>query len=196
MDVGVIRDAGDVAHEDRCAGTGAQRQVVEVCHARDHRVGRGEVRGVAHADVARRQGEVAAGYGGGDLVGRHVVGAHPVGVDVRHDRADFAARRRRRRGARERREHRSYAVDREILELGLAARFTREDQLADGHGIHVDAQYVRRKGARRHERARAVRQRGNRRHGLRHVGARMKVDLEHRHTLDRLRLDVLDPGDV
>ena len=122
--------------------------------------------------------------------------AQPIRIDANHDRALAAAERRRRRQARQRRELRPHAVQREILDLAEAAALAREHQVADRHRAGVEAHDERADGAGRHERARAIDVADRLRQRLRHVGAGMKRQLQQAGVLDRLRLDALDAVDV
>ena len=106
------------------------------------------------------------------FVGRHAVRAQPIRIDADHDRALAAAERRRRGEARQRRELRADAIEREILNLAEAAALAREDQIADRHRAGVEAHDERPDRARRHERARAVDVADRLRQRLGHVGAR------------------------
>ena len=133
---------------------------------------------------------------GDRLLRRDPVLLELVGIERDDDGALVAAERRRRGDARQRREQRAHAVQREILHLARAAVGAAEDQLAHGNAAGVETRDERRHGARRHEGAGAVHVADRLRHRLAHVRARMKHQLHQRRALDALAFDVLDAGDV
>ena len=111
-------------------------------------------------------------------------------------RARAAAERRRRRDAGQRREQRAHQFNAASCISPTVLRFAGKHEVANRHAAGVEPHDERRHRSGRHERARAIHIRNGFGHRLRHVRARMKLQLDERRALDRLRFDVLDAGDV
>src|SRR4030095_12667644 len=86
--------------------------------------------------------------------------------------------------------------ERQVLNLGHAARLARKDQLAHRYAARVEAHHERIDRAGRHESLRTFDVRDHLRQRLAHVRARMEEELEQRDVLDRARFDMLNAGDV
>ena len=133
-----------------------------------------------------------------DFVRGKAVSTHPVGIHVDDDTAGTAAEGRRGGNAGERREGRTDAVERLLLHFAQRAVgvVTRENEIAHRHAAGVEAHHERRDRAGRHEGAGTVHLGDRLGHRLRHIRARVELELHDRSTLDRLRLHVLDARDV
>ena len=97
-----------------------------------------------------------SGQRANDLLSRHPIGAQPIRIHAHDDRSLVAAERRRRGHAGQRREHRTDAIQGEVLDLAERARLTRKDEIAHGHAAGVETHDERRHRAGRHERTGAV----------------------------------------
>jgi hypothetical protein len=197
-DIRRVLDRGDVAHEHGAGRPALEGHRLEILDVRDNGVGRDDGILVVQVHVARRADDVAPRERLHDVVGRQAVGLHAVGVDVDRDGARAAAEGRRGRDAGQRGEGGPDAVERLVLHLiERDVRVVgREDEIADGDAAGVEAHDERRDRARRHEGARAVHLGDRLGHGLRHVRARVELELHDRGALDGLRLDVFDAGNV
>ncbi len=117
-------------------------------------------------------------------------------IDVDHDLAIFAARRRRQRDARDRRQLLADAVDAVIVELLLAQRVRAQADLQHGHAGGVELHHDRRLDAGRHQRADRVGGRDDLRDRKVEIDVGLEVDLLHRQAGHGLRFDVPDAVDV
>ena len=195
-EVARIVDRADVMDEHRRPRAGANRQVLEIFDPRYWRVDLRDAIEVAGANVTARQDRVARGDSPHHLVARQVECAQAIGIDTDDDRALACAERGRRRDAGQRRKDRPNPVERQVLNLADAARVAGEDQLSDRHGAGIEPDDERRHRSRRHEGAGAIDVRHRLRQRLVHVRTRLEVQPDQADVLNRLGLDVVNPGDV
>src|SRR5271157_6294517 len=141
-DVGRVGNGADVTNVDVLPQF--ERDVAQRLRAYDHGIGRYDGHLVLDRHIAGGADEVAAVDRIHDVLGREVVGAEPVGVDVDDDRPDVAAERRRRRDPRQPGEHRPYPEQSQVLELADRAPLTLEDQVAHRQAARVEPDQERR----------------------------------------------------
>ncbi|MCG3163611.1 MAG: hypothetical protein JMDDDDMK_05050 [Acidobacteria bacterium] len=196
QNVAAIFDHADIAHVNIRPAACADRQIGQLTNVAHDAVHRRQPIQIARAHVARRQNRVARRDGFGHFFRRHRKRTQTIRVNANDDRALVAAERRGRRHARQSREGRTHAEEREVLNFGHAARLAGKDELADGHAARVESHHERIDRARRHERFRPFNVGDDLRQRLAHISARMKEEFEQRDVLNRTRFDVLDAGDV
>ncbi len=194
--IGSVRHRRHVAQIDGRQRRQADRHVPELLDVVDDRVQRDQGIFVAHENVPGGGHAVRLGDGLSHLVGRDVVEAELVGLEVDEDGAQRSAERRRRGDPGERREHRPHAVQGRVLKLAQGAGRAREREIADRDVSGVEAQDEGRHGPRRHERFGAIDVIDRFRQGRRHVRTGMEVQFDQSDALDVLRFDRLDPVDV
>ena len=146
--------------------------------------------------VAGRAHRIAGRHCHDNLIGRHAVSPQPVRVGADHDRPLISAERGRGRNARQSGKHRPHFEERLVLNFGNRLGVARQHQIPDRHASRVEPHDERRDGTRRHERPRAVDVTDRLGHRLRHIRARVEVQLHQRRPLDVLAFDVMNSGDV
>ena len=131
-----------------------------------------------------------------DIVGRYVMGLHGLLIEIDLHLQNLAAVGRRHCGACDRRELRPDEILAEIKQLHLRQLFARQRKLQDGHAGSVVAQHIRRRDARRQQLEHRLRGRGHLRQRGGNIDVFLEENLDHAVARQRLRLDVLDVGDL
>ena len=191
-----IAHLADILHEHRGPVGKFQRDVVQVGDGGGDRVGFDGVLLVADLRRAGGQRQILRV----DRV-HHVERGQPLGeqlrrVEIDHDLPVFAASRRRKRDAVDRRQLLAQAIDAVIVKLLLVERVRGQRELQHRHAGGVELHDDRRLDAGRHQRADSVGRGNDLRDGKVEIDVGLEVDLLHRDAVERLRLHVLDAGDV
>ena len=185
-----------VLHEHGGAVHDLDRDVVQFVDRGGRGIGAHDILLFADLGGARGQGEVLGVDRVHHVDRRQALGDQLGGIDVDHDLAVFAARRRRQSDAGDRRELLAHAVDAVVVELLLVQRVGAKADLQHRHARGVELHDDGRLDAGRHQGADGV----GRRHDLGdrevEIDVGLEVDLLHREARQGLRLDVLDAVDV
>src|SRR5271165_367884 len=188
-------DMAEIPDENRGAVGVFDWNVVQVVDGRRYCIGAHGVLGVADFRGAGGQGQVL----GVDGV-RHIERGQPLGqqlcrVEIDHDLAIFAAGRRRKGDAVDRRQPLPQIVEAVIIELlfveGIGTKTDLQHRDAGGVVLHDE----RRLNPWRHQQPDVVRRRNDLCDRKIDTDVRLKIDLLDRDAVQSLRLDILDPTD-
>jgi len=151
-----VMDLADILDEDGGAVHDLDRNIVEIVDRGRRRIGADDILRPAEFRGARRQGQVLRVDRVDHIERGQPLGEQLVGIDIDHDLAVFAARRRRQRDAGYRRELLADAIDAVIIELLFAQRIRAQADLQHRHARCVELHHQRRLDSRRHQGADGV----------------------------------------
>ena len=187
---------GHVAQIDYRVVDLLHRQIVDVLQQNRAGIERDVPVEFADLGVAGRQHKILRRYGVDDVIRRYVVRLHGVLIEVDLGLENFSAVRRGHCGAGNGRKLRADEVLPVVEQLHLRHLLAGERQLQDRNCGRVVAQHIRRGDAGRQQLEHRLRRRGDLRQRGADIDAFLEENFHHAVTVERLRLDVLDVGDL